>query len=96
MTKMNEGEKLKLLPALGRIGGPAAWNVVEVYLADGAEAVRAAAIKALCNWPDGSVAPRGRDGPDVQSRRTKDARRCLDPRRPAARRPSRRAAAGHA
>ena len=46
-----------LLPALGRIGGPSARRVVDAALASGDIVQTIPATMALCNWPDGSVAP---------------------------------------
>jgi len=58
MSGLSEKEKTTLLPVLGRIGGKPALKVIEEALAD-KDAVRsAAALRAICNWPDGSVAPR--------------------------------------
>ena len=45
-----------LLPVLGRVGGPAAQKKVEEALVSGDPAKRAAGIRALCNWPDATVA----------------------------------------
>ena len=58
MSGLNEKEKAALLPALGRIGGKPALKVVEAALRDKDPARHAAALQALCNWPDGGVAPR--------------------------------------
>ncbi len=59
MEGMSEDNKAQLLPALGRIGGPAARRAVDAALAADFDPIRtAAAVMALCNWPDGSVAPR--------------------------------------
>jgi len=59
MAGMSENEKTVLLSALGRIGGKPALKVIETALADKNDPARsAAALRALCNWPDGSVAPR--------------------------------------
>jgi len=49
-------EQLELLPALGRVGGPQALELVEAAIADPKQ--HAVGLKALCNWPDSSVAPR--------------------------------------
>jgi HEAT repeat protein len=57
MQPMNNGEKRALLPALGRIGGKSALRLVKVAMLYPDAACNAAATKALCNWPDGSVAP---------------------------------------
>jgi HEAT repeat protein len=58
MSGLSEKEQTELLPALGRIGGAPALNVIEAGLASKDSARRAAALRGLCNWPDGSVAPR--------------------------------------
>jgi HEAT repeat protein len=58
MSGLNENENTALLSALGRIGGKPALKVIEAALADKDPARSAAALRALCNWPDGSIAPR--------------------------------------
>ena len=58
MSGLSEKERTALLPALGRIGGKPALEVVEAALADKDPARSAAGLRALCNWPDGSVAAR--------------------------------------
>jgi HEAT repeat protein len=58
MSGLSEQEKTKLLPALGRIGGAPALKVIEAGLASKDSARRAAALRGLCNWPDGSVVSR--------------------------------------
>jgi HEAT repeat protein len=45
-----------LLPALGRIGGPQALAVVHEAIQDRDRQVRDAAVRALADWPDASVA----------------------------------------
>ena len=45
-----------LLSTLGRIGGPAALQTIETAIAD--PALHAVGVRALCNWPDASVAGR--------------------------------------
>ena len=47
-----------MLPTLGRVGGPAALKIVEAAIADKNPPRREAGIRALCNWPDASVAPK--------------------------------------
>jgi HEAT repeat protein len=49
-------DRAALLPVLGRLGGPKAREVVKAALADGGPEGTAAAIWALVNWPDPSVA----------------------------------------
>jgi HEAT repeat protein len=57
MSGLSKDEQAALLPALGGIGGKPALKVIEAALA-GKDPVRgAAALRGLCNWPDGSVAP---------------------------------------
>ena len=58
MSGLGEDDKTTLLPALGRIGGKPALTVVEAALADKDPARRDAGLRAICNWPDGSIAPR--------------------------------------
>ena len=58
MAGLSEEEKTALLPALGRIGGKPALKVIEAALADKNPGHGAAALRALCNWPNGSIAPR--------------------------------------
>ncbi len=58
MAGMSESDTTKLLPALGRIGGPSARKVVDAALTSGDTLRHWVALVALCNWPDGSVAPR--------------------------------------
>ena len=58
MAKAGEDDKLALLSALGRVGGEAALKTVEAVIADKDPARREIGIRALCNWPDASVAPR--------------------------------------
>ena len=58
MAKAGEDDKLALLSALGRVGGAAALKTVEAVIADKDAARREVGIRALCNWPDASVAPR--------------------------------------
>ncbi len=44
------------LPLLGRLGGPAVKQRVEAALAASDPAIREAALRALCNWPNAEVA----------------------------------------
>ena len=57
MAEMKQEDQLTLLPALGRVGGRDARLVVLTMLFNGHSSYHDAATKALCNWPDGSVAP---------------------------------------
>ena len=58
MERLSEGDKTALLSTLGRIGGRPALAVIERALSDPDAKRREAGLGALCNWPDGSVAPR--------------------------------------
>ncbi len=58
IDKQNAVDRLVLLPTLGRIGGPAALKLVEAALANQQPVVHEVGLRALCNWPDASVAPR--------------------------------------
>jgi HEAT repeat protein len=58
MESMTESEKTAMLPVLGRVGGPSARRVVDAALTSNDAARLSAALVSLCNWPDGSVAPR--------------------------------------
>ncbi len=46
------------LPLLGRLGGPQSLKIIDAALASDDAAVREAAVRGLCNWPDASVAER--------------------------------------
>ncbi|MCE9553749.1 MAG: HEAT repeat domain-containing protein [Planctomycetes bacterium] len=58
MEKMPDADRIALLPALGRIGGPPALAKIESAIADADPQTHAAGMRALCNWPDASIAPR--------------------------------------
>jgi hypothetical protein len=49
-------QRIRLLPVLGRVGGPCAEKTICAALADQEPAVRAAAVRGLANWPDAAVA----------------------------------------
>ncbi len=51
-------DRVALLPTLGRVGGSAALKIVEAAIADSDAPRHAAGIRALCNWPAATVAPR--------------------------------------
>lgn len=48
-------DRNELLPLLGRIGGTGAKQEVQAALASKDAAISTAGLRALCNWPDGSV-----------------------------------------
>ena len=53
-----DADRDALLPALGRIGGPAAMAIVDGLINDPDPAKREFGLKALTRWPDATVAPR--------------------------------------
>lgn len=57
MDTLNEADRTAVLPALGRVGGPAALKIVKAALADSEPSRHEAGLRALCNWPDASIAP---------------------------------------
>ena len=57
MRKLPQVEQEILLPTVGRIGGPAARDLVEAVLA-APEPLHGLGLRSICNWPDASVAPR--------------------------------------
>ncbi len=58
VEKLPGADRLAMLPTVGRVGGAGAVEVVEGAIGDADPAVHAAGIRALCNWPDATVAPR--------------------------------------
>jgi hypothetical protein len=52
----SEEEKMQILPLLGRLGGQRAMTIIASRLDSEEEKAKKAAIRALCNWPDASVA----------------------------------------
>ena len=52
----NHAATVTLLPVLGRVGGDPALKKIQEALASRNDEVRAAGVRALCNWPDASVA----------------------------------------
>ncbi|HEV3415596.1 MAG TPA: HEAT repeat domain-containing protein [Pirellulales bacterium] len=56
MAKLTPDENTPLLSTLGRVGGTAALKIVNAAIADENPRRHAAGIRALCNWPDATVA----------------------------------------
>jgi HEAT repeat protein len=56
--RLGDQQKTIVLPALGRVGGPKALKIVEEAIAGDNAQRRDSGVRALCNWPDASVAPR--------------------------------------
>ncbi|RIK84527.1 MAG: hypothetical protein DCC67_04825 [Planctomycetota bacterium] len=57
MEKLTPNERLALLSTLGRVGGAPALAVVQQSLADADFNRHELGLRALCNWPDASIAP---------------------------------------
>ncbi len=57
MDELDRDDRTILLPALGRVGGPDALKMVNAAIAASDPAIHEAGLRALCNWPDASVAP---------------------------------------
>lgn len=57
MEPLNAADRMAVLPALGRVGGPAALQIVKAAIADADSRLHEAGLRALCNWPDASIAP---------------------------------------
>ena len=55
---LGDEQKTILLPGLGRMGGAKVLAVVDQAIAGGSAQRRDAGVRALCNWPDASVAPK--------------------------------------
>jgi HEAT repeat protein len=57
-TAADDDDREKLLPALGRVGGPMALAIVDGFVAAADPAKRAFGLKALTRWPDATVSGR--------------------------------------
>lgn len=55
---LSAADQTAMLPALGRIGTGAARKIIEEALADADLKRHEAGLRAVCNWPDASIAPR--------------------------------------
>ncbi len=58
LAGIDRAEAPKYLPLLGRLGGAKALAVIQTSMRDNDPAMREAAIRALCNWPNAEVADR--------------------------------------
>jgi len=56
LAKVDPSQAPNYLPLLGRLGGPHALKVIRAALSSTEPQVQEAAVRALCNWPDASVA----------------------------------------
>lgn len=58
VERQTPAAQILLLSTLGRVGGPAALRAVEHAIGDQIVSFHEAGVRALCNWPNASVAPR--------------------------------------
>lgn len=58
MKELSAAQQIVLLPAVGRVGGPAALAEAEKAFGSTNAELHAAGLAALCNWPDGSIGTR--------------------------------------
>lgn len=56
MKTMTSNEQTSLLSALGRVGGSSALKTIDAALKN--PKTHSSGLRAICNWPDASVAPR--------------------------------------
>ncbi|MBN2294712.1 MAG: hypothetical protein JXM70_19950, partial [Pirellulales bacterium] len=56
LTKADEEGKCLLLPVAGRLGSSDSYKTVEAAIKSGNPKLQDAGVRALCNWPDNSVA----------------------------------------
>jgi HEAT repeat protein len=57
LAQHSPADREKLLPLLGRVGGTGALNAIEKAIADKNPALHERGVRALCNWPNASMAP---------------------------------------
>jgi HEAT repeat protein len=58
VAKIPATDSPKYLPLLGRLGGAKALQIVETSLKHDSPEIKQAAVRALCNWPNPTVADR--------------------------------------
>ncbi len=58
MDQLGDADRLAIMPTLGRVGGSAALEIVEATIADPDPGKHDIGLRALCHWPNASVAPR--------------------------------------
>ncbi len=58
ISRLSRGDQLKMMSTLGRVGGTDALKKVEAAINDRNSRTHEIGIRAICNWPDSSVAPR--------------------------------------
>jgi len=55
---LNESDQQAMLPTVGRVGGQDALQAVEAAIAAEDSELHGSGIRALCNWPEATIAPR--------------------------------------
>jgi HEAT repeat protein len=58
LASADGSEMPNYLPLLGRLGGPKCLEMIQPELTSTDPAIREAAVRALCNWPNADVAPK--------------------------------------
>ena len=58
METLSNADRQSMLPTLGRTGGVRALKSIESAIADQDPALHDLGIRALCNWPNATIAPR--------------------------------------
>jgi len=58
VEKLSPEDQLRMLSTLGRVGGAAALEVIESKIASSDVREHKLGVRAICNWPDASVAAR--------------------------------------
>jgi HEAT repeat protein len=58
INELDEADRGEMTTLLGRVGGAAAYVVLNAAVASPAPAQHRQGLRALCNWPDASIAPR--------------------------------------
>jgi len=56
--ELDESERRSMLPTVGRVGGPAALQAIEAAIGSQDPELHEIGIRAICNWPEASIAPR--------------------------------------
>ena len=56
--ELEESDQTALLSTLGRVGGSDVLKIVEAAIGSSDERLHELGIRAVCNWPDASIAPR--------------------------------------
>lgn len=58
INELEQADRTKMMTLLGRVGGAAAYVVLNTAIASPVPSQHEQGLRALCNWPNASVAPR--------------------------------------